>query len=131
MLSRYSRPCDHHRSTPINEPSPTVPSMNGRATGIAIQATTVIPIETTAPAFVPGTGMFPKASRCGWDFRRCGVCSNTSPQDKPRLLCVQLHFILAQSAVRAFFREDVSPETPKALPTPWAGPCLQFPSVEQ
>jgi hypothetical protein len=39
--------------------------MNGRATGIAIHAITTNPIETTAPAFVPGTGRLPKARFCG------------------------------------------------------------------
>ena len=34
-------------------PSPTVPRMNGRATGIAIQARATIPRETIAPARVP------------------------------------------------------------------------------
>ena len=49
-------------------PSPTVPRMNGRATGIAIQARATIPSETIAPARVPGTDRLPnerrEASRC-------------------------------------------------------------------
>ena len=42
-----------------------MPRMNGRATGIAIHAITTSPMETMAPAFVPGTGKLPKASLCG------------------------------------------------------------------
>ena len=55
--------CFHHSSKPTTRPSPTVASMNGRARGIAIHARTTIPIETIAPARVPGTDTLPKAPR--------------------------------------------------------------------
>src|SRR4029077_3983774 len=76
LSAHYSRLCSRYRRTPTIAPRPTVPRMNGRARGIASQATTTSPIETTAPAFVPGTGMFPKASRCGCALCRGGICSN-------------------------------------------------------
>src|SRR5215471_18081229 len=56
-----SRLCFHQRSKPTARPSPTVPRINGRATGIAIQASTTSPSETIAPALVPGMGMLPMA----------------------------------------------------------------------
>ena len=42
-------------------PIPAVARRNGRASGIAIHASTTSPIETIAPARVPGTGTLPKA----------------------------------------------------------------------
>jgi hypothetical protein len=45
------------------EPSPKVPSMNGRAMGITSQAMTTRPTETIAPARVPGTDKFPNVPR--------------------------------------------------------------------
>jgi hypothetical protein len=44
-------------------PTAAVPSRNGRATGIVSQAITTSPIETIAPARVPGTDTLPKALR--------------------------------------------------------------------
>jgi hypothetical protein len=58
---RYSRLCRHHKINPTTDPSPPVPNINNRATGIAIQAITTNPIETIAPARVPGTDTFPNA----------------------------------------------------------------------
>jgi hypothetical protein len=77
-FSLYSRLCSHHKNQPIKAPVPIAPRMNGRARGTARNATTAIPIDTTAPTFVPGTGIFPKASRCGGAFCRSDLGSNTS-----------------------------------------------------
>src|SRR5260370_42138443 len=43
------------RNRPTMRPRPTVPTMKGRAIGMASHATTTNPMETTAPARVPGT----------------------------------------------------------------------------
>jgi hypothetical protein len=57
----------------MKEPSPRVPSRNGRAMGITSQAMTTSPSETIAPARVPGTEKFPnvpgEAGRCLCVFR--------------------------------------------------------------
>src|SRR5216684_6445212 len=47
--------CRHQRNRPTMRPRPTVPTMKGRAIGMASHATTTNPMETTAPARVPGT----------------------------------------------------------------------------
>jgi len=52
--------CFRHRIRPTIEPRPTVPSMNGRASGITSQAIRTSPSETIAPARVPGTDILPK-----------------------------------------------------------------------
>jgi hypothetical protein len=57
----YSRLCLHHKIKPTTNPSPPVPNIKIRATGIAIQAITTNPTETIAPARVPGTDTFPNA----------------------------------------------------------------------
>src|SRR4029077_9568985 len=58
--------CFRQRIKPSKRPSPTVPRMNGRATGMAIHASTTRPRETIAPARVPGTEKLPNAPRATW-----------------------------------------------------------------
>ncbi len=47
--------CLHQRTNPTMRPRPPVPSMNGRAIGMASQHRMTMPIETIAPTGVPGT----------------------------------------------------------------------------
>jgi hypothetical protein len=77
--------CSRHRSKPRTAPSPTVPSMNGRATGMAIHARTTIPTETIAPARVPGTEMLPKAPR------DAGFCLGVIRDGNPHLPATSLN----------------------------------------
>src|SRR6059058_1918937 len=69
----------------MSAPRPSVPRMNGCATGIANQAMTTRPIDTIAPAFVPGTGILPKAILCG-SGRLCRPTFSNTSHLLPQLL---------------------------------------------
>lgn len=74
--------CFHQRTRPTIRPSPPVPSMKGRANGMASQERTTSPIETMAPTGVPGT-VKPPYRPMKLDLRSGMTSPAHQPKDQP------------------------------------------------